>query len=78
MEIRKKLLEILQDLRPDVDFETETMLVSHGILESFDIVALIAELSETFELDFNPQEVVAENFDSLDALVKMIERLQNA
>lgn len=78
MEIREKLLEILQDLRPDVDFETEKRLVSQGILESFDIVALIAELSEAFELDFNPQEVVAENFDSLDALVKMIERLQNA
>lgn len=78
MEIREKLLKILEDLRPDVNFETENMLVSHGILESFDIVALIAELSETFELDFTPQEVVAENFDSLDALVKMIERLQNA
>lgn len=77
MEIRVKVLGILQDLRPDVDFEAETMLVSHGILESFDIIALIAELSETFGLDFDPKEVVAENFDSLDALVKMIERLQN-
>ncbi len=73
--MRDKILEILQEQRPDVDFETEDSLVSGGILESFDIVSIVAELDDEFDIEISPKELVAANFDSLDALVEMVEGL---
>ena len=43
--MRDTILEILEDLRPDVDFEKETKLINDKILESFDIVSLVSELT---------------------------------
>ncbi len=75
MEIREKVLEVLQEQRPDIDFETENALVSGGVLESFDILSIIAELDDLFDIEIKPKELVAENFDSLDAIVEVVERL---
>ncbi len=74
--MREKLLEILSEVRPDIDFENETDLVSGNILESFDIVQIVAELDDEFDIEISPKELVAENFNSLDALEELIERLQ--
>ena len=61
--MRDTLLEILEEIAPDVDFENETALIDDGLLESFDI-------------EIRPKDLVAENFNSVDAMVKMITRLQ--
>ncbi len=74
--MKDTLMEILDDLRPDVDFEVETQLITDGILESFDIVSLVAELSDEFEIEIKPKDLVAENFNSVDAMLAMITRLQ--
>ncbi len=76
--MREKILEILNEVRPDVDFENETELVSSNILESFDIVQIVAELDDEFDIEITPKDLVAENFNSLDALEELIERLQDA
>ncbi|MBQ7724860.1 MAG: acyl carrier protein [Lachnospiraceae bacterium] len=76
--MREKILEILNEVRPDVDFENETELVSSNILESFDIVQIVAELDDEFDIEITPKDLVAENFNSLDALEDLIERLQDA
>ena len=47
----EELLEILGELRPDVDFENETALITDGILDSFDIVALVGELNDAFDIE---------------------------
>lgn len=73
--MREKIMEILEDLRPDVDFETEDKLVSGGILASFDIVSLVTELSDEFGISVGPKHLVADNFDSVDAIVKLMEQL---
>ena len=57
-----ELLEILNELRPDIDFSKENQLVSGGIFDSFDIIALTEEISDTF--------------DSVDAMMKLIESLK--
>ncbi len=74
--MRKTILAILEDLRPDVDAEEETALVSGGILESFDIVSLVNELQDEFGVEIRPKDLVPENFDSVDAMAAMIERLE--
>ena len=71
-----ELLEILNELRPDVDFSKENQLVSGGIFDSFDIIALTEEISDTFGVIIKPKQLTAENFDSVDAMMKLIESLK--
>ena len=54
-----ELMEILQELRPDVDFESETALITDGVLDSFDIVALVGELNDAFEFYLSTDQIVA-------------------
>ena len=69
------LLEILRDLHPDVDFETEEHLMDDGILDSFDIVTLVAEIADTMEVEIPAGEITPENFNSAGAILELIERL---
>ncbi len=70
-----ELLEILSDLHPDVDFETCETLIDDQILDSFDIVTIIAEVNEEFDVVIPAEEIVPENFNSAKALYELIERL---
>jgi acyl carrier protein len=74
--MREKLLAILEEIAPDVDFEKETALIDDGLLESFDIVNLVSELNDEFDIEIRPKDLQAANFNSIDAMVEMIERLQ--
>lgn len=67
-----ELLEILRDLHPDVDFEHCDDLVDGGILDSFDIVTLITEINDTFDVAISANEIVQENFNSAEALYELI------
>lgn len=73
----EELMQILEDLRPDVDFKSEKKLIDNSVLDSFDIVSLVGELNDEFDIDINPAELVPENFNSVEAMYKMIERLQD-
>lgn len=73
--MKDTILEILADIRPDIDFEVEEALIDDGLLESFDIVTLVSELSTEFDITIKPKELVAENFNSVDAIVSLVERL---
>lgn len=70
-----KLLEILQELHPDVDFTTCETLIDHKILDSFDIIALVSEIDSQFGVTIPPEELTPENFNSAKALYALIERL---
>lgn len=73
----EKLMEILEDLRPDVDFETEEALVSDEVLTSFEIVSLIASISDEFGVEVTSEYLVPKNFNSAKALWNMICELQD-
>ncbi len=73
--MRDTLMEILTQLRPDVDFEKETKLITDGILESFDIVSLVSELTDEFDITIRPKDLVPENFNNVDAMLALIEEL---
>ena len=70
-----ELIDILRDLHDDVDFETETGLVENGILNSLDIVTLITEINDKFDVMIPAEEIMPENFDSAEALWALISRL---
>ena len=71
----EKLLEILDELHPDVDFETEEHLIDNKILDSFDIVTLVAEIDAEYDVAIPAEELIPENFNSAKALYALLERL---
>jgi len=70
-------LEILREINSDVNFEEETSLVTNGILDSFSIVNLVAELNDAYDIEITASDLVVENFDSAAAILALVERLQD-
>ncbi len=72
----ERLIEILEDIRPGTDYENCTDLVDGHFLSSLDIIALVAELEDEYDITVPAVEIVPANFNSAAAMMKMIERLQ--
>ena len=72
----EKLLEILKSIRPDVDFANETALIDDGILDSFDVVSIISELDDAFDVQIRINELDPENFNSAEAIWKLVQELK--
>lgn len=78
MNIKEEIIESLKELHPEVDdFETISELVHGNILDSLDIVTLIADLCDKFDIEISPQEITYENFDTVQGLVSMVNRLKD-
>lgn len=75
MAIRETIMEILEDMHPDIDFEKEKNLVTDKVLDSFDLVSLATELSDEFDVKITAKQFVKENFENVDALTAMIEMM---
>ena len=74
----EELLEILEEIQPDADYENCTTLIDDNILDSFAILSIISELQETFDISITPADIIPENFNSAQALWDMVQRLKNA
>ena len=69
----ERLMDILSELRPDVDFETETSLIDGNVLDSFDIITLIGEISDAFDVDISVEDIVPEKFNSAESIWELIQ-----
>ena len=74
--MRDTVLDILTEIRGDIDFENETQLIDDNILASLDIVAIVGEFNDEFDVEISVEDLVPENFNSVDAMVKLIEAAQ--
>ena len=74
-EIKEVLLEVLSELHPDVNFETEDELVERKIIDSFDIVTIIARIDEEFDVAIPADKIVPEHFNSMEALAQLVNEL---
>lgn len=74
--MREQVLEVLKAVRRDVDFEKEAKLIDDDILDSFDIISIVSDLNEKFDVDITADELEPENFNTLDAIVALVESLQ--
>lgn len=74
----EKILKILQEIRPDVDFINAKKLIDGNILDSFDIISIVGEFNETFDIEINVEDLEPENFNTVEAMQKLIDKLQNA
>ena len=75
--MRKQIIEILSEICPGVDFETETALIDDGLIDSLDIVAVVTELMEAFDVELGVDDLTPENFNSVGAIEDLIERKQS-
>ena len=75
--MRKKVLEVLSVAAPSVDFESAVTLADEGIIDSFTVVNIIAELSIEFDINVPFEEISNENFNSVDSITALVERLMN-
>lgn len=71
-----ELIDILESIHPDVDFKKETGLIDNKILDSFDIITLISEINEEFDIAIPAEEIIPENFNSAAKLYELIQRLE--
>ena len=74
--MREKIIEILIEICPGNDCENETAIIDDGIIDSLDIVAVISELMEEFDVQLGVNDLTPENFNSVDAIVELIENAQ--
>ena len=72
----EKVLEILMDVRPDVDFMNETKLIDDRILDSFDIIAITSEFNSEFDIEIPIDELEPYNYNTVENIWKLIQRLQ--
>ena len=75
--MRKQIMEILPEICPGVDFENEKALIDDGLLDSLDIVAVVTELMEAFDVELGVDDLTPENFNSVEAIEELIESKQS-
>ena len=73
----EELIELLSEIKEDVDFENEDSLVDDGIIDSFDILQIISTLNDAYDISIPASEIIPVNFNSAQALYKMVRRLQD-
>ena len=73
--IMEKILEILNAIRADVDFEKEEHLIDDDILDSFDIVSIVAELCDEYDISIGVEDMEPVNFNSAKAMLALVERI---
>ena len=74
--MREQIIEILTEICPGVDFEQETSLIDDGLIDSLDIVAVVTELMDAFDVQLGVDDLTPENFNSVEAICQLIERAQ--
>lgn len=70
------LMNILEEIDGSIDWKSEKRLVDDRILDSFAVISLISELEDYFDIEIDAAEIIPENLNSIDAIWKMVQRLQ--
>ena len=73
----ERLIELLQDIKEDIDFENETALIDDELLDSFDILQIISAIDDEFEVAIPAAMIIPDNFNSAEALWNMIQELMD-
>ncbi|WP_019671462.1 acyl carrier protein [Eudoraea adriatica] len=70
--MKKKILDFLTEIRPEFDFAASTNFIEEGMLDSFDIVSLVASLDEEFGISIDGTEILPENFSNVDSIYQLL------
>ena len=75
--MEERILEVVKSIRPDVDFERETAVIDDEVLDSFDVIQIVTELMEEFNIFIDADDIEPENLNSLENIRDMVERKLN-
>ena len=75
MSTKEQIANILKQIKPTKDLANVQDIIEGGYLDSFELMSLIAQLGDTFNIEIDVDEIIPENFNSADAIVAMVERL---
>ena len=70
--MKTKVINILQEIRPEFNFSEEVNFIEEGMLDSFDIVTLVTSLDEQFGISIDGMDIVPENFSTVEAIVSLL------
>lgn len=73
--VEERIMEIMTELKPGVDFEGRDDLMDSGILDSMTIVMVASEMKDEFDADIRVTDILPENFNSIESMAGMIERI---
>lgn len=76
MTTREQVLAILKEIKPTKNLENVTDIIEKGYIDSFELMSLVASLSEKFGIEITIEELIPENFNSVDAISKMVDTLK--
>ena len=75
----EKIIKILTEIRPEFDFRVEsTEFIDKGMLDSFDIISLVSDIEENFNISIDGAQILPENFKSIDAISNLIQMSKDA
>ena len=74
----EQVLDILQDVKPEIDFAAEKGLIDDGLLDSFDIISIVNGLNEAFDIEITVAELLPENFNSAEAIWALVQEMKEA
>lgn len=70
----EKLLQVLNAIRPEVDFENERAIVSEGLIDSFDLITIVNDLDESFGISIDGEDIIPEHFENVEAMAKLLKK----
>lgn len=72
----EELLELLKEIKPEIDYNVEKNMVEDELLDSFDIIEIVSALADTFGVEVSPKELLPENFASIEAIWEVVQNLK--
>lgn len=72
--MKNQIIKILNELRPEFDFTQDVDFIEEGMLDSFDVVALVAELDSAFGISIDGMDILPENFSSVEAIEQLLRK----
>ncbi len=71
-----RVIEILKSVHPEIDYEKETGLIDKRIFDSFDVVTIVGELMDEFDIEITAEHMIPENFNSAEAITNLVNSLE--
>lgn len=70
--MKERVLEVLTNIRPEFDFTEDVNFIEEGMLDSFDVVTLVADLDSMFGISIDGVDIVPENFSSVESIINLL------
>ena len=72
--MKEKILEVLQNIRPELDYTESNDFIGDGYLDSFDMIALVSTLSKEFNIEILSEDIVPENFKNIESIINTVKK----